>query len=59
MDEASELNKLREQIDSIDSEIHELLNRRAGCAQQVAIVKSRAFEQARQFESSGNNGSST
>ncbi len=59
MDEASELNKLREQIDSIDSEIHELLNRRAGCAQQVAIVKSRAFEQARQFESSGNKGSST
>ena len=59
MDEASELNKLRQQIDAIDSEIHALLNRRAGCAQQVAEVKSRAFAQAQQFESSDNNGSST
>ena len=51
MDEQSELNKLRQQIDAIDSEIHALLNRRAGCAQEVARVKTRAFEQARQFES--------
>lgn len=59
MDESSELNKLREQIDAIDSEIHKLLNRRAGCAQEVAKVKARAFESAQKFESSGNDGNST
>lgn len=37
--EAAELKKLRDQIDSIDQEVQELLNRRAECAQQVAEVK--------------------
>lgn len=34
-----ELGVLRQQIDSIDKQMHELLNRRAACAQQVAEVK--------------------
>jgi chorismate mutase / prephenate dehydratase len=45
------LDTLRQQIDAIDSEIHELLNRRATCAQQVAVVKQREFEAAQAFES--------
>ena len=46
-----DLNSLRQDIDSIDSQIHALLNRRARCAQQVAEVKQREFEAAKQFES--------
>lgn len=38
-DQEKELGVLRQQIDSIDKQIHELLNKRAGCAQQVAEVK--------------------
>lgn len=36
-----ELKELRDQIDSIDQQIHQLLNQRANCAQQVAEVKER------------------
>lgn len=38
-DQEKELGVLRQQIDEIDQQIHQLLNRRAGCAQQVAEVK--------------------
>jgi chorismate mutase/prephenate dehydratase len=34
-----ELLKLRDKIDTIDQQIHELINSRASCAQQVALVK--------------------
>ncbi|MEH6444596.1 MAG: chorismate mutase [Oceanospirillaceae bacterium] len=34
-----ELLKLRIQIDAIDQQIHQLINQRASCAQQVAVVK--------------------
>src|SRR5690554_7642932 len=39
MSEAQELEKLRLQIDSLDKQIHELINQRAQCAQDVAVVK--------------------
>lgn len=35
----AELQRIRADIDTIDRQIQELLNRRAGCAQQVAEVK--------------------
>jgi len=35
------LLQLRDEIDGIDHQIHELLNRRAQCAQQVAVAKRR------------------
>lgn len=38
-DQEKELGVLRQQIDSIDKQIHELLNKRASCAQRVAEVK--------------------
>lgn len=37
--EAAELQVLRDQIDSIDKQIHQLVNQRAKCAQEVAHVK--------------------
>ena len=33
------LAELRQQIDSLDEQIHQLINQRAGCAQQVATTK--------------------
>ena len=42
MDEAKELGKLRDQIDSIDQQIQVLINERAACAQRVAEVKQAA-----------------
>ncbi len=39
MSEAQELEQLRQSIDAIDQQIHELINQRARCAQQVAEVK--------------------
>ena len=56
-DKSVDLNSLRQSIDSIDSQIHELLNSRARCAQQVAEVKLREFEQAQKFESGDGNSS--
>lgn len=56
-DKTVDLNALRQDIDSIDSQIHELLNRRARCAQQVAEVKQREFEAAQQFESGSDSSS--
>ncbi|NKI16866.1 prephenate dehydratase [Spongiibacter sp. KMU-166] len=50
-DKDIDLGSLRRDIDRIDSQIHQLLNERARCAQQVAIVKQREFEAAQQFES--------
>lgn len=38
-EQEKELRILRDQIDSIDRNIHELLNKRASCAQNVAAVK--------------------
>ncbi|WP_286239765.1 prephenate dehydratase [Neptuniibacter halophilus] len=40
-EQEKELRVLRDQIDGIDREIHELLNKRASCAQNVAEVKQR------------------
>lgn len=51
------LDSLRADIDSIDSQIHTLLNRRAQCAQQVAEVKTREFEAAQSFEAGGESSS--
>ncbi len=56
-DKPVDLNSLRQDIDSIDSQIHALLNRRARCAQQVAEVKQREFEAAQQFESGADSSS--
>ena len=56
-DKPVNLSDLRQAIDSIDSQIHELLNRRARCAQQVAEVKLREFEEAQKFESGEGNSS--
>lgn len=39
MSEEKELGVLRNQIDSLDQQIHKLINERAQCAQQVAVVK--------------------
>ena len=39
MSEEKELGVLRDQIDSLDRKIHELINQRAQCAQNVAHVK--------------------
>ena len=39
MTEAQELEQLRNQIDSLDQQIQQLINDRARCAQQVAEVK--------------------
>lgn len=39
MSEAQELEQLRNQIDSLDQQIQQLINDRAQCAQQVADVK--------------------
>ena len=41
MSEAQELESLRQQIDSLDQNIQDLINQRANCAQQVAEVKQR------------------
>ncbi len=58
MSKTPSLEDLRRQIDAIDSQIHQLLNQRAECAQKVAEVKLREFETSQQFES-GSGGSST
>lgn len=42
VDEATELAKLRDQIDEIDRNIQALINQRAACAQRVAEVKQAA-----------------
>lgn len=39
----SQLKNLREQIDKIDLQIHDLINQRASCAQQVAKAKQQAI----------------
>ncbi len=44
------LDQLRQDIDRIDDQIHQLLNERAECARAVADVKVREFEAAKQFE---------
>lgn len=55
---AVNLDDLRQSIDSIDTQIHDLLNRRASCAQQVAEVKLREFSAAQEFESDSDSSSS-
>lgn len=39
MSDSKDLDQVREEIDSIDREIQALINRRAGCAQDVANIK--------------------
>jgi len=48
-DSEQQLGQLRTQIDTIDEQIQQLINRRARCAQQVAEVKRQAGQQAPQF----------
>lgn len=42
---ATELDKLRQQIDGIDAQLQALISQRAFCAQKVAAVKLKEFEQ--------------
>lgn len=44
MSDSKSLEQLRTEIDAIDQKIHELINARAQCAQQVAESKLREFE---------------
>ena len=39
MSDSKDLDQVRTEIDNIDRQIQELINRRAGCAQQVADIK--------------------
>jgi chorismate mutase/prephenate dehydratase len=43
MADNTDLDQLRQQIDAIDTQIHELINQRAECAQQVAATKLRQY----------------
>ena len=45
MPDNKDLDKLRIEIDSIDTQIHQLINQRATCAEQVAKTKLKAYEQ--------------
>src|SRR5512139_2242497 len=45
-DSATQLERIRAEIDGIDQQLQELLNRRARCAQQVAEVKTAELPQA-------------
>lgn len=50
MSEAASLELLRQQIDELDQKIQQLLNQRAECAQQVAVVKQGEFAAGKQDE---------
>ncbi|MEN8213144.1 MAG: prephenate dehydratase [Pseudomonadota bacterium] len=39
MSDSEALNKIRDEIDSLDQQIHKLINQRAACAQEVARIK--------------------
>ena len=43
MSQGKTLDQLREEIDALDTQLHELINRRASCAQEVAETKLAAF----------------
>jgi len=43
MSDKKDLEQLRQEIDSIDQQIHQLLNQRAECAERVAETKLQAF----------------
>ncbi len=43
MSEQDDLDKLRNEIDAIDSQIHDLINRRAECAERVAETKLKSY----------------
>ncbi len=43
MPDTPDLDQLRQQIDEIDVQIHQLINQRAKCAEQVADTKLKAF----------------
>ncbi|HEC73174.1 MAG TPA: prephenate dehydratase, partial [Methylophaga aminisulfidivorans] len=45
MKEQQALSQIRQQIDSIDQQIHDLLNQRASMAQEVARIKTASGEQ--------------
>ncbi len=47
-DEGKNLDEVREEIDSIDREIQELINRRARCAEEVADIKLAEVVEARE-----------
>ena len=44
MNDSNELQRLRDEIDGIDRSLQALINRRAQCAAQVALVKQQEFE---------------
>ncbi|PID41982.1 MAG: prephenate dehydratase [Gammaproteobacteria bacterium] len=46
--EKKALSEIRDQIDAIDQEIQNLINRRAACAQKVAEIKTRSLADASQ-----------
>jgi chorismate mutase/prephenate dehydratase len=48
MSKEKDLDQVREEIDDIDREIQELINRRAGCAQDVADIKLAEMLEARE-----------
>ena len=39
MSDAEQLGKIRDRIDAIDEQVHQLLNQRAGAAMEVARIK--------------------
>ncbi|WP_101756867.1 prephenate dehydratase [Oceanicoccus sp. KOV_DT_Chl] len=43
MSDNKDLEQLRQEIDSIDTQIHQLINQRAGCAERVAQTKLKEF----------------
>lgn len=53
MSDSKDLDQVRVEIDAIDREIQELINRRAGCAQQVAEIKMEEIAEARERGESG------
>jgi chorismate mutase/prephenate dehydratase len=48
MSDSKELDRVREQIDTLDQQIQELINRRASCAEQVAEIKTAEVAAARE-----------
>jgi chorismate mutase/prephenate dehydratase len=47
MNDSKDLDQVRSQIDSVDQQLQELINRRAGLAQEVAEIKMAEAQQAR------------
>ncbi len=48
-DSQQALDKIRQRINALDVEIQQMINERAACAQEVAMVKARAGDQVEQY----------